>query len=202
MSRRDPSGSTWWLRSTPSSFAPSRSIAAAAGEVEEVRAEFDCHATQLVERVAEHQQLGLAVDPAAPRRRHVPGVADLQPPVGRVDVHVARRADERAVEPAHHERQSVSGVCAASRVSTHCSAACAFGACGEPQATQFAVGGGRRDLRNMFAAKRFQRHPAVPGQRDRLDEAAHASGWPPPTMRQPSPTPTARTAAIATAAPR
>ena len=31
VSRREPSGSTWWLRNTPSSFAPNRSIAARLG---------------------------------------------------------------------------------------------------------------------------------------------------------------------------
>ena len=82
VSRREPSGSNWWLRSIPSSLAPSRSIAARLVEVEEVGAEFDCDAIQLVEGMAEHQQLRLAVDPAAPRRGHVPGVADLQPAVG------------------------------------------------------------------------------------------------------------------------
>ena len=39
----------------------------AAGEVEEVGAEFNCHAAQFVECVAQHQQLGLGVDAAAPR---------------------------------------------------------------------------------------------------------------------------------------
>ena len=40
----------------------------------------------------------------------VPRVADLQPPVRRVDVQVARRADQRAVEVANHERQTLIGL--------------------------------------------------------------------------------------------
>ena len=173
VSRRDPLGDTWWLRSTPSSFAPEPLNGRAAGEVEEMRTEFDCDTTQLVECVAEHQQLGLAVDPTAPRRRHIPGVADLQTTVGRVDLHVAGRPDEGAVEAVHHECQTHVRL-------LHCQAPvdplldlvrprC----CGEPEAAQFAVGRGGLDLRNMLATKRFQRDPSIPGQGDRLHEPAH-----------------------------
>ena len=143
-----------------------------AGEVEEVGAELNCHATQLVECVAQHQQLRLGVDSAAPRRRDIPGVADLEPAVGRVDIEVARRPDQGAVEAAHHERQTrSSGAACPARASTHWSAACGFGAAvnhrlpTSPSAAASAISG------TCATGQGFQRYPTLPGQCHRFDEA-------------------------------
>ena len=151
--------------------------------------------------MAEHQQLGLAVDPAAPRRRHVPGVADLQPPVGGVDIQIARRPDERAVEAAHDERQPVVGLLRRQPRVDPLLDGLRLGCGGEPESAQFAVGGGRRDLRNMFAAKRFQCDPPFAGQGDRLDEPAHDFRLAAAQAAAIAHTDSS-TAAIATAAPR
>ncbi len=145
----------------------------AAGEIEEVSAEFHCHTVQYIECVAEHQQLGLRVDAAAPRRGAVPGVADLESAVRRVDVQVARRADQGAVESTHHEGQPGVGLLLTEPHIHPLRGGLRRRCTREPQATHVAVGRRCRNLRNMVAGKGFQRYPALTCQRDRLDEGIH-----------------------------
>jgi hypothetical protein len=85
VSRRDPVGQHLRLRN--SHRFGNLSIAALLVKLKKC-AEFDSDTAQLVD-VTEHQQLRLCVDAAASRRSHVPRVADLQPPVDRVDIQVA-----------------------------------------------------------------------------------------------------------------
>ena len=100
---RIPSAPSWWLRSTPSCLAPSRAIASRLCVVEPVRAELDRDAAERLERVAEQQELALGVQRRALHALRVPGVADLEPPVRRVDVEVARAADDLARPALAHD---------------------------------------------------------------------------------------------------
>src|SRR5258707_15396456 len=62
--------------------------------VEPVRAELDGDAPELLERVRKQQQLALGVDRAALHAFCIPGVADFQPAIGRIDVEIARATDD------------------------------------------------------------------------------------------------------------
>src|SRR5260221_8969450 len=57
--------------------------------VEPVRAELDGDAPEFLERVRKQQQLALGVDRAALRAFRIPGVADFQPAIWRIDVEIA-----------------------------------------------------------------------------------------------------------------
>src|ERR1700719_1176832 len=119
VSRREPSGSTWWLRSTPSSLAPSRSIAA--------------RLVKLKKCVRNSTATQLNSSKAWPS---ISSFASLLTPLR--DGFCLRRGSE-------------------------------------PQFAKLVIGGDVGDLRNVFAGKRFQSHPALSGQRDRLNKTAHES---------------------------
>jgi len=61
--------------------------------IEEMGTEFHCDAVELLEGVSQKQQLALGVQGAALHALSIPGGADLDAPIERVDVHVGGHAD-------------------------------------------------------------------------------------------------------------
>ena len=80
--------------------------AAPARVIEKMRAEFNRDAIELFERMVEQQQFALGIDRAALHALGIPGRADLDAPVRRIDIHVGRHARDLAVgienRPRHH----------------------------------------------------------------------------------------------------
>ena len=79
--------------------------AAPALVIEEMRAEFDRDAVELLEGMGQQQQFALGVERAALHALGIPGRADLDAAVGRIDIHVGRHARDLAVGIEHRERQ-------------------------------------------------------------------------------------------------
>ena len=123
VSRSVPSGPSRWLRRTPSCFAPSRAIASRDCRLCQCVRNSTAIASHASNACAEQQQLRGGVDRGALRLDAEPGVADLDVPVGLVDVAERRHADDAArVEPPHRPRVHRSlGRASASR--------CAISAC-------------------------------------------------------------------------
>ena len=84
--------------------------AAAALVIEEVRPELDRDAIEFLEGVRQQQQFALRIDRAALHTPGVPGRADLDAAVGRVDVHVGGHARDLAVGIEHGKRQHRPGL--------------------------------------------------------------------------------------------
>jgi hypothetical protein len=68
-------------------------------------AEFDRDAIEFIEGVGQQQQFALGIERAALHPLGIPGRADLDPPVRRIDIHVGRHARDFAVRIENRERQ-------------------------------------------------------------------------------------------------
>ncbi len=95
-----PSARRECLRRIPSNVAADARDGAPRALVPRVGLDLHAGRAEHLERVPEQQQLGRRIDAGAMPAAAVPGVPDLDAPVGRCDVEVARRAGDDA--PAEH----------------------------------------------------------------------------------------------------
>src|SRR5438105_12691887 len=138
--------------------------------IEPMGAEFDRDALQRFEGMGQEQELALGIDGATLHTLRVPGVANLEPAVRRIDVEIARATDDLpGRSEAHDKGHGAVELAHRQRAVDVLSRAIRRGYGGVPQAPEFAVGS--RELERVLvpARKRLERRVA-PLERNRLDE--------------------------------
>ncbi len=164
----------------------------AAGRVEEVRAEFHCHTVQLHRRrassISSLHSVFTPVRRTAARTRCTP-ISRRR--LGPSMLQIARRSDHASPSSPRTTNVQTRLGCGTAEPRTHFAGGVRRRGAGEPQRarrppTAAAISG------DVVRRQRFERHPAVPGQRHRLDEAHRRlrpttpPPWRAPTARWPA----------------